>query len=166
MSHISARKIDDKSVAVRYNPAMKLRIRTGLVALGTVRNLAPLCLFVVEFPDHASRERAGKKLKQWEQDGSIDFVTPLLRDPDSDDIQILTDEITVRFKPDMARRYLTEFGQKYDLTVARQNEFVPDQYILKVAHPDGTQTIRVAEELANEVGIEFAAPNLISTYRR
>ena len=56
--------------------------------------------------------------------------------------------------------------REYGVTVARQNEFVPNQFILKAEQPSGLNALEIASKLDQADGVEFATPNFISEYRR
>jgi hypothetical protein len=152
--------------AVRYREGNQPRIARGLAKLGQVQEVKPQRLLLVEFADQAHSEAAQQQLQHWTDDGSIEFATPMLRDPASDSARILTDEITVRFKSALPEQRLKQFARKYGVTIARQNEFVPTQYIVKVDKPEGLQTLDIAHQLDESDDVEFATPNFISEYRR
>lgn len=153
------------TIAVRYREAAGETVYAKLHALGQVRAIEPQRLFIVEFPK-ARRAAAEKQLQQWMGEGTIEFFTTVLRDEDSQLRQIPTDEITVRFKAALPPRRLKTLEKKYGVTVARQNEFVPNQFILKVAQPSGLRTLEVASRLDAADDVEFAEPNFISEFRR
>ena len=156
----------DNTIAVRFREGVKTDIDHALRALGQVRIDRSQRLAIVEFIDAAQRDRAEKRLQKWLDDGIAEFVTPVLRDADSQLYQILTDEITVRFESVLPLKRLKAMEQKYGVTVARQNEFVPNQFIVKVAQPEGLRTLEVASQLDAADEVEFAAPNFISEHRR
>jgi hypothetical protein len=156
----------DDTLAVRYRPETKERVREELMVLGDVTPVESQRLLIVRLPDAAKRAAVMAKLKEWEQQGVIEFVTPVLRDPDSRLAQILTDEIIVRFKPDLPPEARETVERKYGVTIARQNEFVPNQYVVKVPEAKGLKTLEVASQLDSETEVEFAAPNFISQHRR
>jgi len=153
-------------LALRYREDAEREVGRALRSLGQVEMMGPQRLAIVEFSDEAQREAASKQLQRWLEAGLVEFVTPVLRDAESDLRQILTDEIAVRFKSALPAERLRAVEHKYGVTVARQNEFVPNQFIVKVAQPAGLHTLEVASQLdaANEV--EFATPNFISEHRR
>jgi hypothetical protein len=107
-----------------------------------------------------------KQLQKWVDDGTVEFVTPVLRDEESQLQQILSDEITVRFKSALTSKQLKGVEEKYGVVVARQNEFVPRQFVVKVAQPTGLRTLDVASQLDAADNVEFATPNFISQFRR
>ena len=95
-----------------------------------------------------------------------ELVTPVLRDRESDLRQILTDEVTVRFKSIQSAEKLKEVERKYGVSVARQNEFVPSQFVLKVDQPSGLRTLDVASALDEADDVQFASPNFVSEHGR
>ena len=153
------------TLAVRYCPKGKERVMKRLSALGEVRLVEPQRLLVVQFPEAAKREAAQVQLQKWQEAGLIEFATPVLRDPESQLAQIVTDEISVRFKPDLAPERREEVERKYNLTVTRKNEFVPNQYVVKMDRTEGLKTLEVASQLDSEADVEFAVPNFISQHR-
>jgi hypothetical protein len=154
------------TLAVRYSPKGKETVMKGLSALGEVRLVEPQRLLVVRFPQAARQEAAQAQLLEWQEEGLIEFVTPVLRDQESQLAQIVTDEITVRFKPNLAPEKREDLERKYNVTAARQNEFIPNQYVVKVAGTEGLKTLKVASQLDSEAEVEFAVPNFISQLRR
>jgi hypothetical protein len=156
----------ENTLAVRYKKSEKADIYAALRSLGQVRDIESQEMFIVHLHDSTDNEAALKKLQQLSEAGGIEFITPVLRDKESQLLQILTDEITVRFATTPAQEQLKSVEDKYGFTVARQNEFVPNQFIVKVARPEGLHTLNVANELDAADEVEFAAPNFISEYRR
>lgn len=156
----------DNTIAVRFREGVETDLDQALRALGQVQIDRSQRLAIVKFPDAARRDQASKQLQQWLDDGILEFVTPVLRDAESQLHQILTDEIAVRFKSALPLKRLRAMEQKYGVTVARQNEFVPNQFIVKVAQPEGLRTLEVASRLDAADEVEFATPNFISEHRR
>ncbi len=156
----------DNTLAVRYREDVKTDIYQALRTMGRVRIDQARRLAIVEFSGTAQRDQAENRLRKWLDDGIVEFVTPVLRDADSQLLQILTDEITVRFESVLPLKRLKAMEQKYGVTVARQNEFVPNQFIVKVTQPEGLRTLEVASQLDAADEVEFATPNFISEHRR
>ena len=156
----------DNIIAVRYREGTKTDVCRALRSLGQVQAKESQRLAIVQFSDASQREEALQLLQQWLDDGVVEFVTPVLRDPESGLYQILTDEIAVRFKSVLPSKHLRAVEQKYGVTVARQNEFVPTQCIMKVTQPKGLHTLEVASQLDAAKEVEFATPNFISEHRR
>ena len=107
-----------------------------------------------------------KRLRGWREDGRVEFFTPVLRDAETGLLRILTDEITVRFKPHVPVTRRAEIQRKLGVRTLRRNEFVPDQRVVRVARPVGLKTLTVARALDRSPDVEYAAPNYISQYRR
>ena len=156
----------DNTFAVRYREGAGAVVSEALRAQGQVRAIEPQRLLIVEFPDAARRAAALRQLNRWTDEGLVEFVTPVLRDAESQLRQILTDEITVRFKSTLPSQQLAAVEQEYGVTVARQNEFVPTQFIFKVSQPKGLDTLDIASRLDAADDVEFATPNFISEYQR
>jgi hypothetical protein len=134
--------------------------------LGKVRVIDPLHLAVVQLADADRRDKALAKLRPLLQRGDIDFLTPLLLDRTTQRHQVLTDEITVRFRRKVSARRLRDLEKQFGVTVAARNEFVPSQYTLRVPHPEGLVTLETAKRLDALKDTVFAAPNFISEHVR
>lgn len=155
------------AIAVRYREGARDQLDKMLRPLGRVRSLDRHRLLIVESPSPKRQSATMKRLKQSMGEGSLEFATPVLRDPDTNLHQILTDEITVRFKkPAVAKKQLRSLEQRFGVKVARQNEFVPNQFTMKLDRPKGLDTLRVASRLDAEDEIEFASPNFLSDHIR
>jgi hypothetical protein len=153
------------TIAVRCRDSeAEARVREVLGGLGTVREMASQRLLIATLTSAADRPRALAILDRLQDAGDIEFATPVLCDPASRLCQILTDEITVRFKQPApnAERLRAQYG----VTLAKRNEFVPNQYLVKVADARGLKTLEVANRLDSADDVEFAAPNFISEFSR
>lgn len=156
----------NNTVAVRYREGAESLVYEALRSQGRVRAIEAQRLLITEFPNAARYTEAAKQLQLWEDEGVVEFVTPVLRDEESQLQQILTDEITVRFKAVLNTKQLQEVEEKYGVTIVRQNEFVPRQFVVKVPQTRGLRTLDVASQLDAADAVEFATPNFISEYRR
>jgi hypothetical protein len=152
--------------AVRCRPSAEPAVMNALRRLGSVRRLDPHSLWLVELPDARREAAAVKQLRAWHRDGRIEFFTPVLRDQETGLLRILTDEITVRFKADVPATRRTGIQRKLGVETLRQNEFVPDQRIVRVPQPAGLKTLAVARALDRSPDVEYATPNYISEYQR
>jgi len=152
--------------AVRYRPTAESAVAGALRQLGSVRHLEPHHLLLVELPDTEREAAAVRKLRAWHRDGQVDFFTPVLRDRQTRLLRILTDEITVRFKPNVPARRRASIQRKLGVNALRQNEFVPSQCVVKVSQPTGLNTLKVARALDQSPDVQFATPNYISEFRR
>ena len=152
--------------ATRYRDDAEEAVDQALHGLGQVETSAAQRLIIVKFLDPQQTSDALQLLRHWLDQGMVEFVTPVLRDTDSQLIQVLTDEITIRFNAKPSASCLHDLEQKYGVSVARQNEFVPDQFIIKVVRPFGLRTLEVAHELASVADVRFATPNFISRHQR
>ncbi len=154
------------TLVIGYEPEQAEQIFPILQALGQVEDNPHWQLAIIQFANEGQR-RAGEALfHEWINQGLITFVTPLLRDVKSQAHQILTNEITVRFVAEPASAQLTAVEQQYGVVVTRQNEFVPNQYVVKVAQAEGLETLEIAQQLDTAEGVMFATPNFISEYKR
>jgi len=156
----------EDTIAVRYLDESKTKVRKTLSNFGHIRDVQSQRLFIIDFEDESKRDEASKALQELLKSGLIEFFTPVLLDEKSQLHQILTDEISVRFKKVPPSTRLKAVEKKYGVRIARQNEFVPSQFILKTEQPSGLNTLKVASELDAEDEVEFAAPNFISEHRR
>ena len=95
------------------------------------------------------------------------WASPLLRDLRSDLGEIMTDEITVRLRPGAeVDRRLQALLRRTDLVLARRNEFVPNQFVVRVDHPLGLEVLELAVSLDTRPDVEFATPNFVSEVSR
>lgn len=159
----------DNTLAVRYNKNARAQVRKTLRSLGEVIEVSEIesqQLFIVHLSEGSKEESISQHLQSLIDKGAIESVAPVLRDEESQLLQVLTDEITVRFKPDLAAKERKQLEKKYGLTIARKNEFVPNQFVVKVPRSKGFDTLHVANELDAADEVEFAAPNFVSEYRR
>lgn len=156
----------EDTIAVRCLEGMEDTVCAKLRSLGRVQVVTSQQLIIVKFRDPTQRMAALKQLQQWMDEGVVKFATPVLCDSESQLHQILTDEIIVRFKSVLPPEQLKEVEDKYGLSVVRQNEFVPNQFVVKVMQSVGLRTLEVASEIDAMDEVEFATPNFISEFRR
>ena len=137
-----------------------------LGTLGTLEAQPSSRLFILHLAPGISRTKVKAVLTTLQQNGAIEFATPVLRDAASDTRQVLTDEIVLRLKPGQPRRTLAEVKAEHGLTIGKRNEFEPRQYIVKVPRANGTLTLDVARSLDQRKDVEFASPNFLTTVKR
>jgi hypothetical protein len=152
-------------LAVRCKPHGEGRVRDYLAELSDVTSLASQRLLLATFPEDVP-DAVVKQLQQWSEEGFVELVAPVFRDPDSQLVQIPTDEITVRFKAGLSSDKREHLEKKHKVSVARQNEFIPNQYVVKLPKDETRDIVHVAEKMNAEQEVEFATPNYISQYRR
>ena len=155
----------DEVLAVRYAKS-KEKVRDALSSLGKVRQLEPQNLFIVQLPDGSDKEKAIREVQPLIDNGLIDAIVPVLRDEESQLLQVLTDEVTVRFKRALPKKEREQVEKKFGFTIARQNEFVPNQFVVKVPTAKGVDALKIANELDAADEVEFAAPNFVSEHKR
>lgn len=155
----------DDVLAVRYANS-KEEVREALSSLGKVREVEPQKLFVVQLPKASQKEQALEQIQPLIDRGLIESIVPVLRDEESELLQVLTDEVTVRFKRALPKKERAQVEKKFGFTIARQNEFVPNQYVVKVPASTGADALKVANDLDADDEVEFAAPNFVSELRR
>ena len=156
----------DNTLAVRYNSSAKSQVRKILSSLGQLSEIESQRLFIVQLLEGTTEETAAQHLQPLMDKGTIESIAPVLRDEESKLLQVLTDEITIRFKPTLAAKERKQVEKKYGLTISRKNEFVPNQFVVKVPRSKGLDALKVANELDAADEVEFAAPNFVSEYRR
>src|SRR5439155_7682622 len=97
---------EEDAVAVRPRAGAEDVVAQKLSAIGRVQSLEAQRLLIVELPEVSRRQAALDQLEQWKQQGLIEFATPVLRHKETQQRRILTDEITVRLKPDAPQEHL------------------------------------------------------------
>ena len=152
-------------VAVRYTkPAEELR--AALSVFGKVKDVEPQQLLIVQLSSSADKEKVLEQAESFIATGAAEAIVPVWRDEESQLLQVLTDEITVRFKRALPKKEREQVEKKFGVTIARQNEFVPNQFTVKVPLSRGVDALKVANELDADDEVEFAAPNFVSEHKR
>ena len=152
-------------VAVRY-ASSKEELQEALSSFGTVREVEPQQLFMVQLRSASDKEKVLDEVQPFIDSGVAEAIVPVWRDEESQLLQVLTDEVTVRFKRALPKRERAQVEKKFGFTIARQNEFVPNQFIVKVPVTRGGDALKVANELDADDEVEFAAPNFVTEYKR
>jgi hypothetical protein len=152
--------------AIRYLPAAKASVTRALSALGEVKELPSQRLLLVRLAKKEDEGVLTEKAKKWIKAGRIEFCQPVLRDVKSQLQQIPTDEISVRFKQVPSGRELRTVERKYGVKVDRQNEFVPNQFVVKAPATPDLKLLEVASKLDAEDDVEFATPNFLAEFDR
>jgi len=161
-----APKVVRNEVAARYRTGQEAKVRRALAPLGTLETYPTQRMVVLKRAPGITSTVAQAALDELRRQKVVEFVTPVLRDPDTNTRQVLTNEIVVRMKPGRTRRTLAALGAPHGIAIARQNEFEPSQYIVTVAEPSGTQTLDVAKSLDSSDEVEFASPNFLTEIKR
>jgi hypothetical protein len=162
----AAPKVVRNEVAARYRTGQEAKVRRALAPFGTLDTYPAQRMVVLTRAPGITSTAAAAALDELRRLKLVEFVTPVLRDPDTNTRQVLTDEIVVRMKPGRTRRTLAALGAPHGIAIARQNEFEPSQYIVTVAEPSGTQTLDVARSLDSSDEVEFASPNFLTQVKR
>jgi hypothetical protein len=152
--------------AVRFVPKAESSIKRELAAFGEVDEIPSLRLLVLKLARKEDETALTEKAKEWIHAGKIEFFQPVLRDMKSRLQQIPTDEISVRFKQLPTGRHLRTVEKKYGVKVHRQNEFVPNQFVVKAPATPDLKLLEVASKLDAEDDVEFAAPNFLAEFQR
>ncbi len=146
--------------------ASATEIAETLGNLGRVDFSAKHGLALVECAPGTDPRILRERVEQLVEEGRLDFSAPVLRDPATGLAQILNDEITVRFSPKLALAQVRKLSAKHGLTIARRNEFVPNQFVLKLDKPRGLEALATATKLDREAMVDFAVPNFVSEFRK
>jgi len=153
-------------IAARYRTGQQEKVRAALAPLGAVETYPQQRMIVVRRGRGVASTKLTSALDDLRKQNVIEFVTPVLRDPESGTRQVLTDEIVLRLKPGRSKRALDALKAAHGIEVERRNEYEPSQYIVKVANPSGTQTLDVARSLDESDDVEFASPNFLTEIKR
>jgi len=152
-------------VAVRY-ASSKEELRKALASFGTVKDVEQQQLFMVQLRSSSDKQNILEEVQSFIDSGAAEAIVPVWRDEESQLLQVLTDEVTVRFKRVLPKKEREQVEKKFGFTIARQNEFVPNQFVVKVPISRGVDVLKVANELDADDDVEFAAPNFVSEHRR
>ena len=152
-------------VAVRY-ASSRDKLRDALSAFGKVKEVEPQQLLMVQLRSASDKAKVLSQVQSFIDSGTAEAVVPVWRDEESQLLQVLTDEVTVRFKRALPKKEREQVEKKFGFTIARQNEFVPNQFVVKVPISRGGDALKVANELDADDEVEFAAPNFVTEHRR
>jgi hypothetical protein len=153
-------------VAIRPAAGAEAAIRKALPADARVDALADHDLLLVRMPASATRSRLHASLARLREQGKVQFANPVLQDRESGLLQIPTDEIIVRCKPSTSEEQCHELVAGLGLQVVRRNEFVPGQFVVRVAPGAQADAVKLAAQLARSPHVEFATPNFVSQHAR
>ena len=152
--------------AIRYVPKAKNSIKRALAAFGELQEIPPQRLFVLRLARKSDEAALKEKAKEWIQARQIEFCQPVLRDVKSRTKHIPTDEISVRFKRPPSERHLRTVEKKYGVRVDRQNEFEPNQFVIKAPPKPDLSLLEVSSKLDADDDVEFAEPNFLAEFKR
>ncbi|SRR6266540_169020 len=161
-----AMKTVPNEIAVRYRAGQEQQVREALSRFGSVRAYPVKRMIVLHRAPGSASAAVKSALENLQGTGDVEFVTPVLLDPDSNARQVLTDEIVVRLKPGRTTRTLDALQAEHGIEIGSRNEFEPSQYIVKVPKPSGTQTLDVARSIDQSDDVEFASPNYLTEVKR
>lgn len=165
-NRLSAFRKSSTEVAARYSTGAARKVQAALKPLGTIEDYPEQRMIVLHRAAGSTAADVNKTVKALQERGSIEFVTPVLIDRESNLRQVLTDEIVLRLKPGRHPRALKALSDKHGVRIGKQNEFEPSQYIVTVDKPAGTQTLDVARVLDRSADVEFASPNFLTEFKR
>lgn len=161
-----ALKTVPNEIAARYRTGQERKVRDALAPFGSVETYPLQRMLVLHRAPSLATARVQAALDNLQRVGLVEFVTPVLLDPDSNARQVLTDEIVLRLKPGRTQRTLAALKAEHGIQIGRRNKFEPSQYIVKVPKPSGTQTLDVARSLDQSEDVEFASPNFLTEIKR
>lgn len=153
-------------IAARYRPGQERKVRDALAPFGRLDTYPLRRMVVLHRAPGLAAASVQAALDSLQRVGLIEFMTPVLFDPDSQARQVLTDEIVLRLKPGRTKRTLAALKAEHGIQIGRRNKFEPSQYIVKVRKPSGTQTLDVARSLDRSEDVEFASPNFLTEIKR
>ncbi|MGD2076741.1 MAG: S8 family serine peptidase [Chloroflexota bacterium] len=107
-------------------------------------------------------QRFAQRLSQGE---SIRYVTHTFRDPADDIHLVLMDEIIVRFKKGISQEQIEALNEALGMEIIAQNEYVPNQYLLRVGDPTAERTMALANDIHQNELVEWAVPNFVRETR-
>lgn len=152
-------------IAVRY-ASSKEELRKALNSFGTVKEVEPQQLLMLQLRSSSDKEKVLEEVQPFINSGAAEAIVPVWQDEESQLLQVLTDEVTVRFKRVLPKKAREQVEKKFGFTIARQNEFVPNQFVVKVPISTGVDVLKIADELDADDEVEFAAPNFVTEHRR
>ena len=155
----------EDAIAIRY-ASSKEELREALSSFGTVKEVEQQQLFMVQLRSASDKGKVLNQIQSFIESGAVEAVFPVWRDEESQLLQVLTDEVTVRFKRALPKREREQVEKKFGFTIARQNEFVPNQFVVKVPVTRGGDALKVANQLDADDEVEFAAPNFVTEHKR
>ena len=159
-------KTASNQIAARYRSGAEKRVLAALRTLGTVETCVPKRMVVLHRGANATASAVTAAMEKLKQQGLIEFVTPVLIDLESKTRQVLTDEIVIQLKPGRTQRALAALTAKHGVSIGKQSEFEPSQFIVTVPKPTGMQTLDVARLLDKSADVEFASPNFLAEFKR
>ena len=160
-------KTNPNEVAVRYRAGEAEEVRKRLAKLGRAEDQPRSCILILHRAPAVTPGMVDTAIKELQDQGLIEFATPVQIDLASGMRMVLTDEIVLRLKPGHAtKRTLKALAAEHGLKVESRNEFEPTQYIVKVPQTSGTRTIDIAHSLDQRADVEFATPNFLTEIKR
>lgn len=92
----------------------------------------------------------------------------MFREKESGLLRLVHKEIALRFAPDVNPKLQKKILIDWNLEVRSSNDFVQNQYIVKVKNEKetGEALLDIANRLMDLEEVEFATPNFVSEYRR
>lgn len=92
---------------------------------------------------------------------TVRFVTATFRHPATGQHFILTDEIIVRFQPTVTKEQIGAFIAEMGLEILSENEYVSNQYLMRVLSPTLTSPLEVANRCHEHELVMMAVPNFV-----
>ena len=119
---------------------------------------------MVTLPPYRRTADVEESVKSLEADSDIESIAQVYREAQSGLRLIATDEITVRFKSNVSQSQIEKFNKENNVEIIEQNQYVPNQYLLRGKNPKDTLTL--ANKYQKSDLTEFAEPNFISEVKK
>ena len=96
---------------------------------------------------------------------TVRFVTRVFRNPANGLHMVLTDQVSVRFKPDVTQAEIDALLAHLGLEPVEQKLYAPNQFLLQVSDPTPDRALMVANALHESPLVEWAEPNFVMEKR-
>ncbi len=96
---------------------------------------------------------------------SVRFVNHVFRNPASGLHLIPTDEIIVRFTPEVTQDQIDALNAQHNVEIIEQKAYAPTQYLLRVLAPSPRRIFDVANAYHQSDLVEWAEPNFVTEKR-
>ncbi len=94
-----------------------------------------------------------------DKDEDVQFVTSAFKDKETGATVIITDKITVQFKPQTTKEEVDKILSELNCTIVEQSKFSPNQYVVKIKDiHDVDKTLEISEKLSNNEKVRYTDP--------
>jgi subtilisin family serine protease len=115
---------------------------------------------VAEAPNEALKVRNAIR-RQLNAEENVRFAGRVLKDAKSGAIYIYTENIFVKFKPEVSSARCREILDEYQLTIKEELVFSPNSYFVCAEEGIGQKIFKVAENLLKVKEVEYCHPELV-----